>query len=354
MSNRVLSFLILATLTLAGASSCQKDLTGKQIRISGRTGIDRQQTKTSYSGQTYYENSTLYERIDWVSGDQIKIAMKNNDISSDTQVYQVNNIYSRGRYSLAGLDPVGDAHGAGHGLMWGTGTHDFWAAYPATATFGDHFVSSVIPATQELHYKTKSNGILYFEPDMTTALLVAGLQQAPSDTGISLDFYPAVTTFEFTVGANSDIVITGFEMETESYSDTDPEPSDYILTGDVQASFNPASGMSRTITGSGDGQRITADFSGTAAISTSTSVSFKLFAIPKNIKGIRIIFTLSDDQIRYLDLKTTSPDEFITFNACSLVRISGLLIPGTIWHIYMDGPRVEQWEIHPDIKFGVE
>ena len=343
MRTKHLFYLLAAALCLCGTTSCEKDFTGKSIRFRAVTRSNAAATKTAYSGVV----TDGKERIDWVAGDQIKLAMKNNETANISHVYAISDITADGRYSRAGLEPDG-----GSGLEWGTGTHDFWAAYPSTATVGDHIIKSNIPALQTLTYKTKSNNTLIYTPDMSKALMVAGLQSSPSSTGVNLDFDPAFTTFDFTVGANSNVVIDSFTMETT----TSGEATKNILSGDATATFNAGAGMACTYSATGStGQSITTSFSPTASVSTTTSLNFKLFAVPLDIKGITISFTISSPTSRTLSLKLKySSGEWLDFTACKKYNITGLLVPGAEWIITMDGPRVEQWTVVPEVEFGVE
>lgn len=340
MRTKHLFYLLAALVFLMGAVSCSKDYMGSSIRFSAVTRSNAAATKTAYSGVV----TDGKERIDWVAGDQIKLAMKNNETANISHVYAISDITADGRYSRAGLEPDG-----GSGLEWGTGTHDFWAAYPSTATVGDHTITSNIPATQTLTYKTKSNNTLIYTPDMSNALMVAGLQTTPVD-GINLDFYPAYTTFDFTVLGNTTIVVDGFTMETT----TSGEATKNVLTGDATVNFDGS--MNRTYSATGStGQSITTSFSPTAAISTTTSINFKLFAVPCNIKGVTIKFHITSPSTKWLSLRLKyNGGDWLEFDAYKKYNISGLLEPGAEWTITMDGPRVEQWTIVPEVVFGVE
>lgn len=347
MRTKHLFYLLAAALCLFGTTSCKKDFTGKSIRFSAVTRSNAATTKTAYSGVV----TEGKERIDWVDGDQIKLAMKNDENANSSHVYAISDITTDGRYSKAGLEPDG-----GNGLEWGTGTHDFWAAYPSTATFGNHSISGSISDNQTVSFIQKKNDVLLYDTDMSGALMVAGLQTTPSDAGISLDFYPAFTTFDFTVGANDNITITNFEMETEAYEE---ETSTVVpICGAYSANFNASGSMSHTFSSSSTSQTITVSFDDGAGndyhpiISTTTSMNFKVFALPLDITGVRIQFHLSNGRTHKLRLK--KDDAWLVFSACTKVNISGLLVPGADWYINFEYPREEQWVIHPDIEIGVE
>ena len=342
--------LLLGTICLSGSVSCQKEMVGKQIHFKASTRPEGPQTKTSYSGETSTENTKTYERIDWVAGDGIRLAMTNEAQTTPAiEVYQITGITTSGRYSTAGLEPVSS------GLEWGTGTHDFWAAYPSTATAGDHTISFSIPSVQQASYVETKNDIIRFAPDMGKAFMVAGSQCDPTNGGVNLDFYPGFTAFEFTVGADASITVTSFEMETETY---ETETSTIVpICGTAVASFDTNDNMSyafSTADSPSPGQTITVSFddgSNPATISSATSMNFKVFALPQNLTGIVIRFYLSNGIQHSLKLKQSNA--WLTFRAGVKYNISGLLVPGAAWYISFEGPGEEQW-ITTDIEIPVE
>ncbi|MBR1869436.1 MAG: hypothetical protein IJ799_05155, partial [Bacteroidales bacterium] len=270
-----------ASACLLGLVGCTKDLTGMRIRFSARTRPEAPVTRTSYSGATYTSGASVYERIDWSDGDVIVLAMKNNESPMSTQEYQVNAISTSGVSSKTGLEPFG----AENGLTWGEGTHDFWSGYPASkVTAGDHTLSATIPSSQVVSYSNKANNTLYFNPDMSNAFMVAGTQSAPASEGIDLDFYPAFTAFDFTVGANDNTTITSFEMETGTY---ETETASIMpIAGVAKATFDASSNMAVSYEASGStGNTIGLVFHDdkdspyNPIISTTTSMNFKVFAL---------------------------------------------------------------------------
>lgn len=349
MRTKYLLLSVAAILSLLAAASCTKELAGRKIRISASTRPEGLMTKTLYSGDVVGGR----ERIDWADGDEIVLAMKNSDGSAQ-QVYAVNDISIAGVNSKTGLEPSGSSNG----LEWGTGTHDFWAGYPSSVTVGDHTISSVIPANQVAVFDKKQNDVLLYKPDMSLAFMVAGLQDTPTDAGINLDFYPGITTFDFTVGSNAEVAIDKFVIETEAY---EAETSAVVpICGTAVATFDPSAGMAYSFSTAGSpapGQTIELTFSdGTSTyrpiISTSTSMNFKVFALPQALTGIRITFHFSNGVSKSLRLKQN--DSWVSFPAAVKANISGLLVPGATWYINFDYPREEQWVVHPDIEIGVE
>ena len=352
-SNVIIS-MAAAAACLLGFSGCSRDLSGLAIRFNARTRPEAPVTKTTYSGETYDSGGKTYERIDWSDGDIIVLAMKNNETSLATQEYSVHTISPQGVNSKTDLVP----YGAENGLTWGAGTHDFWAGYPASkVTVGDHSLTATIPSSQVVTYNRKASNTVIFNSDMSNAFMVAGLQCVPETGGINLDFYPGFTTFDFTVASNDNITIKSFEMETATY---EAETSTSMpLAGDVTASFNADGNMAWSYAATGT----TSNTIGVAfhddknaaynpVITTLTSMNFKVFALPQDITGIRITFTLSDGTQKSLRLKQSG--NWITFPAAAKINISGILVPGAVWYINFDYPRQEQWIVHSDIEIGVE
>lgn len=357
MRNKSLLWILLGTICLLGSVSCQKEMFGRRIRFKARTHLEALLTKTIYSGDISEANSKTYERIDWEDGDEVLLAMTNETQTTPaTQAYQITDITASGRDSKAGLEPASPSI---NGLEWGTGTHDFWAAYPSTATAGDHTFSFPIPSAQRVSYLGKKNDVLRFAPDMSNAFMVAGLQSDPTNSGINLDFSPGFTTFEFTVGGNDNLTIASFEMETEAY---ETETSTIVpVCGTAVATFDTSDNMSYTFSTADSpapGQKVTVTFDNGSGsdyhpeISTTTSLNFKVFALPRNLTGIVIRFRLVNGDTHSLKLKQN--DSWLSFQAGVKYNISGLLIPGAVWYITYGYPREEQWITHPDIEIGVE
>ncbi len=353
-TSRAIISIAAAAVCLLGFSSCHKDLSGLQIRFRASTSSKATSTKTAYSGTNFNSGGSVYERIDWVDGDRIVLAMKNNETAMASQQYSVNTISVAGVNSKTDLEP----YGSENGLSWGEGTHDFWAAYPASkVTVGDHKMSATIPASQVVKYSNRTNDVAVFRADMSDAFMVAGQQSVPKESGVNLDFYPAFTAFEITVGANDNTTITSFEMETATY---ETETAAFVpLAGVSTATFNAGSNMSFTFSGTGaTSNSISAVFHDdkdqpyNPIISTTAKMNFKVFALPLDITGVTIRFNLSNGTSKFLKLKQNG--QWINFPAAAKVQISGLLVPGAVWYINFDYPRKEQWIEHADIEIGVE
>jgi len=354
---------IVASVSLVCVSSCTKDYTGRAVRFRGMMAPGQSWTRTSYSGEV---DDNGYERIDWKVEDKVNVYLKHGE-RMENHVYTIEQVEESGtskRLSMAKFASEGES-----GLQWrGTDAHDLWAAYPSTATMGDHTITKTVPVEQSQTYRTKSDNIQYFDPDMSLLLMTAGLRTEPQGD-LELWFYPAVTTFDFTVGAMGNTLITKFEMETTQYNGSSTNVN---LTGDAVVTYSTMSSSSQETlpaysSGGTPGRTITAVFDKTVQIGVSDSdtspksqMNFKVFAIPATITGVRIKFYIDDGtangSIRYLDLRNSTNvngGAWLTFNPCVKYNIKGLLIPGAEWKITVDGPLEEEWIVHPDIQIGV-
>ena len=363
---KTLGLVVVSLALLCAGVSCGKDgLKGKRIKFGARSDSATTATRTSYSYEQYTDGVSRYERIDWEEGDLINIHMDNGK-GFEGQDYAISGVSSSSsRYSQAGLVP----HGSESGLMWGTGSHIFWAAYPNTATFagsGEYSISGTIPAAQTQTYSHTSDNVTYYEPDMASAYMIGSLALTEPQEYISLDFHPAITTLDFLVGANEDMVVSGFSLSTANASDLAAgvralygnftatfDSSDIASDGSMACSFS-------TLSAAG-GHTVTTSFSPAASISGTKKMRFKIFCLPQDIQGLRVTFNTNKGNyslnLKYTEAYTTAqslPSSWVSFPARVKAEISGLLVPGEVWYITFSGPRVEQWEVHDTIVVGLE
>lgn len=187
---KIAVLLAVAALCLAGAG-CTGKLDapqalpeGEEIIFAG-TPLSAPSTKTVYSGEIISAGGQDYERIDWLSGDDIRIwRAKPAPAWCD---YQVDGITSEGRTSTANqLSPCGP----NPKLRWGKDTlHTFRAMYPSpdsapvsgVGTFTGDLLNFSLPEVQD-------------GKDMSYAYMVAAATADPRDgASVSLGFQMAVT-----------------------------------------------------------------------------------------------------------------------------------------------------------------
>lgn len=352
METKHLLSIVAAALCLSFSSSCSKeDYTGQKVRFQCRTIPGAARTRTSYSGATYLENNTTYERIDWVQGDVIKVSREYDGEADITKEYTISGGTPNGRISTATLE-------TDDGFVWaGTGDHYFWAAYPSESTTlsrsGTVFtVSRSVPAVQTQTYYRKADDVVYFNPEMKTALMIAGNKTRPGGS-VLLDFHPAVTTFDFTAGVNGKSILKGFTMEISGESQSK-------LSGDVVATLDfdlPEGGRRFSVASPqvSDGKEISVIFGESGvSLDADTKLNFKVFAHPNEITGLRITFIFSDGTTQSLNLQSNTL-EWIAFPPFVKADIKGLIIPGAEWKITFEGPLEEKWVEHTAVMdIGVD
>lgn len=237
-----------------GLVSCEvkpgEDNSVQEVRFSGHTGVPA--TKTEYAGGTLTAgsgdwNGQSFERIDWTDGDRLTI------ISPDSQVYKnpsgdhselIYNVttplsYSKAEYKISShvkhssynhisvgtiTNLTTSEGGTGSGLLWSkTGsnqTYRFYGIYPTSASItletADLAKLTVgLPATQApratrsvtdttLNLNNTNVSAKWVWPDMSNASMYAASKAVVATEGtypnVNIDFYPMVTTFQFTVG----------------------------------------------------------------------------------------------------------------------------------------------------------
>lgn len=319
--------------------------------------VNGTETRTSYSGVI---NSGGIERIDWVSGDKIRIASPDAHHSQDPNLHYAD-------YTINGHTPGTDADSYksyatvvpddADALLWGNDSHTFYGIYPSPATAGmGSFISLdapssgsawtstiTLPSHQNYSYTTVTAGSVekkILQPDMDYAYMYASVQADPTASVVELAFKPMFTAFEFTIRTDDSIsghdevfVIKSFTMSAAGVP----------LTGSCVAHL-PASTLNGeatfdgfTSTPSEDNKKITVTFNGTEgyAITRDNPLTFTVFALPRNYgtndnDGLTISFTTAYGKTKTMELKSRS-GSWLPFYACCKHRIIGLGIPNDDW-----------------------
>lgn len=317
------SFFRIMTLTgLVLLAGCEKFGNSRAIRFSA-VSTEKGLTKTVYSGATTTESAIVYERINWVSGDQIRMASDKAHLDGNESVKVAD--YHMDVQS----DPTkAKAIPFSNGLVWGSGAHQFSAVYPNTATLSlgsatGMTISSVQDVSESRKTVTATNTT--FAPDMSSAWMLAhvtGVSEGVSN--FDMDFYPAYTAFEFTIQSQSanTLTIKSFELTSAS--------SDLWGTFGATLAVDGASTYSTPTVGTAASRKISVSFGTGVAVTNTQSLTFTVFALPKDLPDLTIRFNYdfgSASMTKSLQLKRTSPDEFITFAGCRKHRIYGLALP---------------------------
>jgi len=191
---------IAMTVAALTAISCQKEKelhpVGSRIVFSAATEFrNGLETRTLYTGQ-YTQTSPAFERIQWVSTDQIKILYSHGSSSSATYSIDGSSIAGSGteKKSTASISVVSGSSA----LEWAEGSsHIFYGLYPAsggTLTAGSA-TGLTIPATQTVTWNADQSKYL---PDMDKAYMVSykDMSSSPNST-VDLPFTPVMNAVEF-------------------------------------------------------------------------------------------------------------------------------------------------------------
>lgn len=345
-----------ASLILAGIvflAGCQKDgnTSGNGKTIHFTAGSNAPATRTVYSGAI----TGGVERIDWVSGDLLRIWSDkatdryNNNHWAD---YSINSVTANGSKSIGTLSNTGD----GNGLVWAEegGDHMFYAVYPSVpatidpetgvaggATIADAQSASGTPGTGTGSFKidgtVTSVNTVVLKPDMSNATMFAANLINPDAATVNLDFYPACTAFEISLvcgDSDADIALSSFTLSSASTA----------LSGAFTAEVKQGNATTYACpVHSADNCSITFDLSG-QVISKTKGLTFTVFALPQDLTDLSISFLLADNTFRTLDLKQNGAS--ILFPACRKHRITGIAMPHSVWRFAIDlGGQTLPWEL---------
>ena len=359
-SSRILSFIFLTVLCLPGVVSCQKDYTGTVIRFSAKTVSVSPQTRTAYSGELV-DN---FERINWTGDDLIRIY---SDVATCTNAptyhwadYNLNDISSSGHYSTG--SPLVN-HPSRGGLAWGSGVNTFYSIYPsplpeeiteeaATTVRGSNSSTAFSCNIQSAQtgVPTLINDLyappqaarpitVYYPPMDQNAYMVAYSQHSQASDIAFLEFQPAYTAFHIKAGVGSNetdpITITQASLEALSTP----------INGNFSAYYNNSNWTFSPSSVSGEtGTQTTFTFNGSSiTINPGSWVEFVIFALPQELTGLTLRFTLSNNETRALKLmtatagtfagKTYGVGEYLRFDPCIKHYLTGMLIPGSLWTV---------------------
>ena len=326
---------------------------GTEIVFGASTGYQNGDgVRTEYSGATSsvtgYTNP--FERIDWVSGDDMTIYYRRGS-TTQTGVYGV-----VGTATASGeLSETDVTHASGDKLTWasGSGDHEFFAMYPANTAHNSltgTLVQGTIPGTQAV---TLRNG--KYLPDMDYGYMVGYTKVTTSSptSRVTLPFTPAMTAFEFKLKmAEGTAQVTEFKLESASGAvsgtfkfnatgGTNAKGSDWWdrAVGTLAAGKTELSSTSTSVT-------VTFP-SGGATMSSTQELDFTFFALPVDLSQLTVTLTYSigggTPVSKKLDLKSSG--SWKTFDACKKYIITNSDVPGEDWKYFLD-------PIEDIIKYG--
>ena len=313
----LIASLIGGLMFLAG---CRKDFgRGGEIRFVA-SSVAGPRTRAEYSGVGRESNGLLtWERIDWNNGDLIRIwsdAAKTSagDVYSDYKVSSFKVKSGDITRSQATVENVNS-----NGLNWDgvESACGFWAVYPA---------SMVETGTTTRTVDLSITGAQTSSDGLTSAPMVAAVDNATPGDPVTLDFYPAFTAFEITLKSlNQDITLNTFALTSASKS----------LSGTFTAVI-AANGSTFTCPGRTDATgKVEYTFDSGTVITSTEEVTFTVLALPQDYNDLTLEFSVTSegvDQISKLAL-TKADGTAYPFSACSKHRIYGLAMPGGVWQL---------------------
>ena len=342
--------ILLSAGILLSLTGCQKGTTdgsGKDVKFKASTKT--YETRTSY-GDVVTEGGLDYQRIDWKSGDKIlvwsdnAVVRENHSHPSFTEnnthiaTYSISNIKTEGRKSVANIEDP-----AGLGLRYldaPSVNYSFWGIYPAGAV-------SQNPSAANSTVLTLMDNQTGIEPDMNQAFMTAVALDTKADTPVELQFYPAFTALEFTLegGDNDDysLEISKFALESEGEGATD-------LAGKFIATCTNGT-WTYDCEDEGNSRLITVTFPQPLTITKGSSASFRFFALPQDLKNLRITFWTNEGTKSTKLMKKGTVDQsigtgdYMTFAGTKYHKIKGIVLPqGMIFSYITLDLQVLEWE----------
>ena len=353
-------YLIWASLAMAAllSAGCVKEknydeirVPGEPIRFSAETGFENGDgTRTQYSG-VLSGTTTVYERIDWVKNDPMKIIYVQGSAESFAN-YKVDSFSSSeepNSYAQVSVDGADE-------LVWGagSGTNKFYAMYPTAAknayaslvnTGSSIRATGTLLPTQDVDAsKTQSitvNGDTWtrYQPNMDYNYLLAYADDATGITGTSvrLPFRPAVTAFEFRFQLQSgDVVrkVTKFELSSSSCALTGEFKIDITGGNEKGATWGTPNVPARNSANS----VITVNFpSGGVALPSEGYLDFTVFALPSDLTDLTMTLTYEGGKHAVLPLNIKSTGAPYQFAGARKYVITNSNVPGTqVWHYVIE------------------
>lgn len=300
-------------------------------------------TRTEYSGSDVNSGAATYERINWVSSDDMKIYYAIDGTNAQNAVYNVD-----GAGNADGKDSrVGISASTSTKLTWGSASnnHRFRAVYPASASFDGTNVGGSIPAAQAVTLNNAQSNSTQrrYLPDMSHAYMVSQLTVPANSTTsrVDLPFTPAMTAFQFRFKVPStyeNTLISSIVLSTEAVNGhTTPLAGNFsfAITGEVA---NVGADWTKTEAASNltsTSNSITLTFGGNVDLKKTDYLDFTILALPIPITGLSVTVNYVGGDHKTLKLKKSG--SWVSFDACKKYVITNDNVPGgEIWDYYID------------------
>ena len=310
----IIASLIGGSLMLAG---CQKEFgKGGEVRFVA-SSVAGPQTRAEYSGEgtTNSDGLLTWERINWVSGDQLRIwsdAAKTSGgaVYSDYKVSSVNVKSGDNTRSQATVE-----NAMPNGLNWDgvESACGFWSVYPASMADTDDDKSAELSIATA---QTPSDGL-------TKAPMVAAVEGVAPNSAVTLEYYPAFTAFEITLeSADQGITLNSFALTSTSTA----------LSGKYTATIAAGGNTTYDCTAA-ISKRVEYTFDSGTTIAKGSPVTFTILALPQDLTNLTLEFNVTiGETAATRKLALTKNGSPITFNGLSKHRIYGLAMPGNNWN----------------------
>ena len=371
------SINIIASALLLITAGCQKGISlytpGGDIRFTAISSNEAQ-TKAAYSG----ELTSNIERIDWKSGDLIRICCAQASEPSDKHYADYKTTAgtagtgSDAHYSEATISL--DSEHFNTGLRWSENAtaidHKFYAVYPSPdatnavtksiSTTGD--VTGQIPSTQSY---TLSSDLLEAEPVLVKTMMMVAekttvstydKEKSYSQDEVFLDFYPLTTALRFTIKNDTGADLSIKELYITSASH--PLSGPFSLNIGTKGTGEYANYAACTYTGTlANDKKVTlgpfpASGTGAVTLDEDKTFTFTFMVNPCDEIDDLVFHIVSyetggecyDRSTKIIDANSTAtPKASVKFKKHHKAYINGLLIPaGVIWRVSYS-PSVAPW-----------
>lgn len=340
----IIAFLLGGTLLLAG---CQKDGNGLsrsgEIRFSASSHAYLP-TRTHYGADPAYDNTLKHQDILWEESDEIRVYSPTATRRIGTEAGS-SSLYHWADYQIVpdASDPTkatirnlehdggssGGQAGSGNGLAWDRGeeniTHKFYAVTPNTRSNAgvpdDEGTGASINGANgrlDLYIPSSQGFSTAGHLDAYGWLTAFGQGSANSSDPITLDFYPAFTTFEISI-RSEDAAITASRFSLNAAADAP------ALAGMYAAVYDDSGNRTFDFSGASD-RSISVNLGGNPvpAASSGTDLVFSVLALPQTtLTGLSVSFTFGEITRTLALTRNGSP---IAFTGGRKHRIYGLLL----------------------------
>ena len=296
-----------AVLTVSCERQEQPFSTGKAVKFTTSVG-----TRTALQG---YAQDGI-EAVLWEDGDVFTVWSEQASVAESDQKWADYKVSASAGVATA-VNPATE----GVELLWGEGTHTFFAGYPAGKLDGNK-LSANIPVKQKLN-KLDNN---FFGPALSEiGYMAAAAQAQPDAVSVNLAFKPLFTVFEFIVsaGETAEVTVTDFRLGVQ-------EGSKVVLAGNFIANLSAQASPEIVVDYSNTSGDIKASFGDTGVkLPKGETLSVSVIALPIDLSALIAYFTVDGKEIAVpLVKKDGSP---ILFPAGQKARITalGVLAPET-------------------------